>query len=274
MQYVKWQSISGGDIGLFRITVSTGIREQGRLVDHRKRGRQASGLLLLQEGEVSFHQENGETLRITDHTVCLLPQGERYQLRFDSQHSRIIVINFILTDIKGNDVIPAERITVLLKNAGDSAVPHLFEKIARQAASQEPVAMLRSKELLYRLLTLLLEEKGAAVSQNPKYSGILPGVQLLQRTYLENLPIAAYAAACNVSVSSFRALFTELYGVPPLRYRNQLRIKHARVLLAENCCTVSEAARESGFENVGYFCRLYKKLTGQTPGLTQAQYSE
>ena len=35
--------------------------------------------------------------------------------------------------------------------------------------------------------------------------------------------------------------------------------------MKENDCTTAEAAYACGFENVGYFCRAYKKEIGQTP---------
>ena len=45
-------------------------------------------------------------------------------------------------------------------------------------------------------------------------------------------------------------------------------------MLTETHCTVEEAARGSGFDNVGYFCRLYKKTTGETPGQTREKCEE
>ena len=94
---------------------------------------------------------------------------------------------------------------------------------------------------------------------------------MLRKNYLENLSIPELAAACNISVSSFRALFTECYGMSPIQYRNRLRIKRAKTLLADGGYTVAEVAAESGFYNVSYFIRFYKKTVGETPSETQAK---
>ena len=100
---------------------------------------------------------------------------------------------------------------------------------------------------------------------------ILPGALMLQQTYLENFPISKYAEACNISLTSFRSLFTQKYGMSPLQYRNHLRISRAVAMLQEGSCTVAEAAYASGFDNIGYFCRYYKKITGETPKTTQTR---
>ena len=130
------------------------------------------------------------------------------------------------------------------------------------------------KEQLYRLFTLLFGEKSIDHPLQTKYSNLAPGIHLLQQTFLQDLPIQQFADICNISLSSFRSLFTEFYGISPLRYRNQLRINHAKTLLTETHCTISEVAERSGFDNTAYFCRLYKKIIGETPGQTRARHWE
>ena len=93
----------------------------------------------------------------------------------------------------------------------------------------------------------------------------MPGVLLLKQTYLENLPVEVFAKKSNISVGAFRQLFHKQYNMSPVQYRNHLRISRAQQLLQHGDCSVAEVAYECGFENVGYFCRYYKKITGQTP---------
>ena len=92
---------------------------------------------------------------------------------------------------------------------------------------------------------------------------------MLEQTYLENLPIEKYAAVSHVSVNTFRSLFQKQFGTSPLKYRNSLRIERAKELLNEGGFTVAEVAYASGFENIGYFCRYYRRITGESPGETK-----
>ena len=69
-----------------------------------------------------------------------------------------------------------------------------------------------------------------------------------------------------------RQLFGKHFGTSPLKYRNMLRIRRAKQLLEDGNCTVTEAAYDSGFENIGYFCECYKKITGETPKQTKQRF--
>jgi len=48
-------------------------------------------------------------------------------------------------------------------------------------------------------------------------------------------------------------------------YINRQRVDHARYLLDSSNLNISEIARASGYSDPGYFTRVYKRLTGETP---------
>ena len=52
----------------------------------------------------------------------------------------------------------------------------------------------------------------------------------------------------------------------PNEYRINERINKAKKLLMSENMTVQEVAVILGFENVGYFCKLFKEKTGTSPG--------
>ncbi len=123
------------------------------------------------------------------------------------------------------------------------------------------------KACFYRLLSELFERGASeqAALRKPKYRNIAPGVDMLHRCCTEDISVSELASACNISVSSFRELFTSVYGMPPIKYRARLRIKRAKYLLSTGNFTVAEVADAVGFGNVTYFCRCYKKITGESP---------
>lgn len=51
-----------------------------------------------------------------------------------------------------------------------------------------------------------------------------------------------------------------------MEYRNNLRIRYACDLLKVGDHNVSEVAELTGFGNVQYFCRVFRKATGKAPG--------
>jgi len=81
----------------------------------------------------------------------------------------------------------------------------------------------------------------------------------------------ALARRLHISYTSFRRVFARQTGMGPHQYLLQLRVAHARTLLAGGNRSVKEIAAESGFESEPYFCRLFKKRTGLTPGQWRAR---
>lgn len=66
----------------------------------------------------------------------------------------------------------------------------------------------------------------------------------------------------------FRRLFRRAYGESPLEYLTSLRVNFAKRLLRENDClhyTVAQIATMSGFSDISYFSRVFKKCTGVSP---------
>lgn len=69
-------------------------------------------------------------------------------------------------------------------------------------------------------------------------------------------------------VDHLRRLFHAAYGESPLEYLTTLRIRYAKKLMRENASlhyTVAEIATMSGFSDISYFSRVFKKRTGVSP---------
>ncbi|MDC0664268.1 helix-turn-helix domain-containing protein [Marinobacter sp. SS21] len=62
--------------------------------------------------------------------------------------------------------------------------------------------------------------------------------------------------------------FRNATGITPVEYLQQVRIDKAKKLLISSSMAVNSVAvvaYEVGYENVGYFIRLFKGATGKTP---------
>ena len=264
------QGFKGGyDLCVFNLAVLSGTRTPGRTIDTRPQGRIKNGLLYITEGEVRFLEESGNKLTADCGKLILIPQGHRYRMQYVGEKTSFILVNFDTVSMCGEPVALSDRLEVLTKEVADKRVANILSKMKDCSLSEDSSTVFRLKELFYRLLSVIFEEDMLIDTSKPKYANIIPGVAMLRKNYLENLSIPELAAACNISVSSFRALFTECYGMSPIQYRNRLRIDKAVAILSEGGCTVAEAAYACGFENIGYFCRCYKKVTGETPQETK-----
>ena len=260
----------GDDILIQNIVVISGIRPFGRTVDMRKNGRLSHGLSYIWNGEATFYLDGGKTIKATNGQLLYLPEAARYKMQYTAESTTFAVINFGLAK-ESADLFQTKEITVLANNDPHHAIANIMGKLEGCGASQNFSGQFRRKELFYRLLAFIHDHDPKMENQHD--SRIASGVLLLKQTYLENLPIDVFAKQSSISISSFRQLFHKQYGMSPLQYRIRLRIQRAKQMLEYDSCTVAEVAYASGFENIGYFCRCYKKITGETPSETKLRNS-
>ncbi len=247
------------DLAVRNVRVSSGVRPEGRVVDRRETGRPRYGILYLWAGEATFFCED-ETIVAGEKDLVFVPKGMRYRMRYTAHSTTFVLVDFDLAD--GDGPLFSERIAVLLKDDDRSRLAGLMTDFELAGPGKTSSSVLRRKELFYRLMGWIVSARGGSAGTQ---GVIAAGVRLLETTYLENLPVSAYAQASHCSESAFRRAFSKRYGISPVRYRNRLRLERAKELLQEGSFTVAEAAWASGFENVGYFCRSFRAYTGYTP---------
>ena len=98
-----------------------------------------------------------------------------------------------------------------------------------------------------------------------KYKKLQLALSEISENYNKNEKVGYYAELCDMSEVGFRRLFREYTGLSPIEYRNDIRLTNARNKLLSGEFNVSEVSELSGFTNLSFFIRLYKKKYGYTP---------
>ena len=80
------------------------------------------------------------------------------------------------------------------------------------------------------------------------------------------LSVPRVANSVGMSEVYLRKLFRSQYGDSPLGYINSVRLKNAMRLMQYPFLSLEECALQSGFSSLPYFCRVFKKSTGISPG--------
>jgi AraC-like DNA-binding protein len=96
-------------------------------------------------------------------------------------------------------------------------------------------------------------------------------IDILHKTYLEPLTITEFAKRTNLSVSSFKKKFNETFSMPPKQWINRKRLEKAYHMIKNTNYSITEICFLTGFENLSYFIRSYKKEFSETPKKTQLQ---
>ena len=131
---------------------------------------------------------------------------------------------------------------------------------------------LRSHALISEILAGIAAERDRQYIQSGKYAIIAPALDHIRDNFRTGISIAGLAKLCGISDEYLRFLFKSLTGQTPLSYINNLRLESAREMLRSEFVTVAEAAEANGFENPGYFSRLFKKHYNIPP--SKARFAE
>jgi transcriptional regulator GlxA family with amidase domain len=84
--------------------------------------------------------------------------------------------------------------------------------------------------------------------------------------YREHSPVNAMVQLSGLPERSFKRRFQQATGLPPLQYVHTLRIEEAKQMLEAGDEPVEQVASEVGYEDAGFFSRLFHRNVGLTPG--------
>lgn len=89
--------------------------------------------------------------------------------------------------------------------------------------------------------------------------------------FSENLTLAQVARAAGVHPVYLSHTFRHELGETLGEYLNRIRVRAAAGLLAKSRLSLSAIAADLGFYDQSHFTRIFRRLTGATPGMFRAQ---
>jgi len=100
---------------------------------------------------------------------------------------------------------------------------------------------------------------------------ILTAQQWLEDNYAANFLLEDVAANVGLSLRSFMRRFKNSTGETPINYLQRVRVQVAMQLLGKGSLSIDEISYRVGYEDVSFFCRLFKRQTQLTPGEFKAR---
>lgn len=91
-------------------------------------------------------------------------------------------------------------------------------------------------------------------------------IQYVEDQYGSPLYISELARLARMSETTFRKQFKAFRHVSPSEFIAQVRVREAGHLLSTTTLEIVEIAERTGFPNAAYFSRVFRRLTGRTPG--------
>lgn len=94
---------------------------------------------------------------------------------------------------------------------------------------------------------------------------VLQAVQYIKAHYTETISLQQAADHVNVSRNYFSEIFKRVTEQNFIDFVIDMRVKRAKELLLGSSLKVYEVAEQSGFNDVKYFSKQFKKIVGMTP---------
>ncbi len=91
-------------------------------------------------------------------------------------------------------------------------------------------------------------------------------VEFLERNYTTQITLQELSASVSMSPKYFCRFFSEMTHQTPMDYLNRMRIEQACYQLSASDASITEIAYQTGFNDLSYFIRTFRKYKGMTPG--------
>lgn len=90
-------------------------------------------------------------------------------------------------------------------------------------------------------------------------------LELIYLNYRQHRDVAFYADALSRSQRYFTTAVRKISGESALRWIEKYVILEAQILLKNTDKSVKEIALELNFDDLSFFCKYFKRVTGITP---------
>jgi two-component system, response regulator YesN len=125
------------------------------------------------------------------------------------------------------------------------------------------------EELISTLERLISECNQQTIENKKKHSTdnelIDKALEYIHQNYTEEMTLQRIADHIHISRNYFSIIFKKYIDKNFIDYVIELRVNKAKELLAGTALKIYEVAEKSGFNDVKYFSKVFKKLTGFSP---------
>ena len=170
----------------------------------------------------------------------------------------------LLTPLKNGHLMIRPRI----KDAAKELCEQLAEiYMAKNDGSESEItAQIKIKIVLLQFI-LEMWNKGLVVENDTSGRNTVEKemVSYIQQNYTGTISLKKFGEQFHLSEKYVSQYFKEHFHITLSKYVTYLRLEHAKQLLQNSDIPVTEVAMLSGYQNVSYFIRSFKKTYGVSP---------
>ncbi|OJU10047.1 MAG: hypothetical protein BGN88_01825 [Clostridiales bacterium 43-6] len=213
------------------------------------------------EYELLYFHKNTAILKIENQSyvmpegsVAIVNPGELHTVAsFESSGCRLSALVCKLSDVQEHYINLQDD---------NSLIVRIFETYQTQKNSYLAV-----KGMIYQLFYhLQTEDKVKPLVNSPAANQNMKRVlTYMEENYFEAITLEDMARKARFSKYHFIRVFKQYTDNTPQKFLNEIRISKAKEILKTGSVDITNTALQVGFENVSYFIKVFKGITGQTP---------
>lgn len=228
-------------------------------------------------GEGRFRVNDADFPVHADDLVIVNPHTEHTEYSLDRKH-----LEYIVLGVEGVEftVPDSGAVTYRAMNYAQNRrelLPCFHEIVEEARRRRENYAKVCQHLLGVLLLRLRRHEQFDMELSTPAWVASNECVALkryIDDHYGEDLTLDALAARTHLSRFYLSHVFQKEFGVSPISYLTQRRVREARALLTHTDHRLADISQMLGFSSQSYFCQCFQRLAGVSPRAYRKQSRE
>ena len=227
------------------------------------KNRPTHGLVFNWGCTTSYTFDTGEELTVHSGECIYLPRGSNYIARriefTEGGNNGVYAINFLVLNNESS------RPWVRAVKMQDEMLT-LFSSAAREWTKKSEGYYEECMSDLYRIIWRLKNEAARSFTARSSETRISPAIEFIRENYTaDSIKISHLAELCGISEVALRKQFQKQFSLSPAVYIRSMRINYAKELMRNQDVSIADVAMLSGFNDVSYFSREFKKAEGISP---------
>ena len=201
------------------------------------------------------HEFPFETLKVKSDTLFFINKNDPYKATRKEMGESICVTFSGTTDLKSS----------VWDFSDNPKLLNCFHRLYKLNGLNFKSDYYSAISILYEIFSLAQEKSELPYYSSKTKSKIIEAHKYITEHFTGEINITNLAKSYDLSVKHFRNMFKDIYGATPTQYIINMRLNLAVSLLNQNRSSIQEVAEITGFKDVYYFSRLFKKKFSVPP---------
>lgn len=193
---------------------------------------------------------------VNHHYGAIIPAGASHT--FEGEVGNL----FLVADIPATFTHLIDQLPTCIQM--NRSIDNYTQFLNKELSEEQATLAVSTQNSMILLLLQLMQEQNNVQSHRLDVRAKLVK-EYIEKHYVEVIAINQLASLVHLSSRQLSTVFANAYGVPPLQYQLQLRMKQAEYLLMTSSLTIQQVAERVGYSSLSAFSDRFRRYFGLSP---------